>query len=564
MSPPRELIAKILAILLFLLITILALTIATATYRTDVKDRLSLVEKDARGIAAAIEERIGRYETILRAAQAYLANNSSIRAREWRDFLQDIRIYDNAPGVLGLAYLQKETLYSSTGKSSIHCPVVFAEPEYSMKLPLHKDICKNQAVANVLELALKENKPILSPRIYLQGETVLSPEALLIAPVSKREGYDSDSEAAGWLLMPISPPLLLKKMLDGVKAFDFHLYDAHEASHKNLVYDRDEHMAGMESAEHQHQDRISAKETINLMRHNWVVEVMAPKPSRTIPIMIGIAGTILGLLSFGYVWGLIRTRKDAEEIARKMTEDLRRNEAELARHAQDLIKRNREMSRLAEITAHDLQEPLRNIASYAQLIERRTQDRLEPDIKEYIEFMTQGCRQMKSLLSELLRYHSIDHMPKERTRPQDTSKCLQQVLADFKDEIRKSQANINIGTMPIIDIDPNQFSIVLGHLIGNALKYRSSSRPLEIKIDTIRKPGEWIFFVQDNGIGIDSHHFERIFQIFERLHHQKEYLGTGVGLAICRKIVEKFGGRIWVESEPDKGACFFFSLSDYK
>ncbi len=235
-------------------------------------------------------------------------------------------------------------------------------------------------------------------------------------------------------------------------------------------------------------------------------------------------------------------------------------EQALERAAGELARSNADLAQFASAASHDLQEPLRAVAGCVELLAKGYQDKLDADAKVLIQHTLEGARRMQTLIHDLLAYSRVAtrHNPPERT---DASAALDLALANLSTALSESDTVITRCTLPYIIANPTQLAQLFQNLIGNGLKFRSAQRP-EIHIGAEEKNGQWVFSVRDNGIGIEPQYRERIFEIFQRLHTRTEYSGTGVGLAICRRIVERHGGRIWVESGPGKGSTFYFTLTE--
>ena len=231
---------------------------------------------------------------------------------------------------------------------------------------------------------------------------------------------------------------------------------------------------------------------------------------------------------------------------------------QLAENVAELRQSNEALEQFAHIASHDLQEPLRMVASYTQLLAKRYKGRLDADADEFIEFAVDGTRRMKALIQDLLLYSRAGRgaLPPEQV---SSDLCLQKALNNLFTAIQESQAQITYGDLPIVTAIDSQLVQVFQNLVGNALKYRGQLVP-EIQVSAVLLDREWVFSVKDNGIGIDPKYFERVFEIFQRLHGREEYDGTGIGLAICKRILQQQGGRIWVESEPGCGSDFRFTL----
>ncbi len=210
------------------------------------------------------------------------------------------------------------------------------------------------------------------------------------------------------------------------------------------------------------------------------------------------------------------------------------------------------------MASHDLQEPLRMVTSYLQLIQRRYKDQLDADANEFIGYAMDGAARMSELLKGLLTYSRV-HTRGEPLQPTDCQVLVTQVLATLRLALEESDAVITCDPLPTLAADPIQISQLFQNLISNAIKFRNIQPP-RIHIGAQRHETNWVFSIQDNGIGIEPQYAERIFAIFQRLHTREDYPGTGIGLAICKRIVQRHGGHIWVESELGKGATFYFTF----
>ena len=234
-------------------------------------------------------------------------------------------------------------------------------------------------------------------------------------------------------------------------------------------------------------------------------------------------------------------------------------QALLEERTRELARSNADLEQFAYTAAHDLQEPLRAVSSFTRLLERRYRTQLDATAGEYIDFITSGADYMRQLLDDLLAYARVDQRGRNFSSV-GMEAALAQALANLQLPREASEALITHDPLPEVQGDELQLVELLQGLLENALKFRSSERP-HIHVSARRSAAEWLFSVRDNGIGIERQYFERIFIIFQRLHLQEEYPGTGVGLAICKKIVERHGGRIWVDSEPGVGSTFYFTLA---
>lgn len=239
--------------------------------------------------------------------------------------------------------------------------------------------------------------------------------------------------------------------------------------------------------------------------------------------------------------------------------DLKETQGELEKRAYELQRSNEELERFAYVASHDLQSPLRTIASYLQLLEMRYKDKLDKEAMEFVEFSVNGAKRMQTVIHELLNYSKISSVRKPFTKI-NAGSVVNEVLKNLESHIKQTHAEIEVGELPEIFCEPNQMFQIFQNLIDNGVKFVKDKTPV-VKISATEKDTEWEFTVSDNGIGIKDEYKEKIFQIFQRLHSQTEYPGTGVGLAICKKIAELHGGRIWVESKLGEGTTFHFTVS---
>jgi light-regulated signal transduction histidine kinase (bacteriophytochrome) len=237
---------------------------------------------------------------------------------------------------------------------------------------------------------------------------------------------------------------------------------------------------------------------------------------------------------------------------------LKRAERGLARRAEDLERSNAELEQFAYVASHDLQEPLRMVGSYMELLARRFRDRIDETGREFIDFAIDGADRMKRLIQALLEYSRVESRGGDFA-PTDCGRILEEALENLSLAIEETGAKITADPLPVVIGDPTQLVQLLQNLVGNAVKFHGEASP-EIHVGARREGGQWVLSVSDRGIGIEPEYFERIFIIFQRLHSAAQRPGTGIGLSICKKIVERHGGKMWLESEVGKGSTFHFSL----
>ena len=294
----------------------------------------------------------------------------------------------------------------------------------------------------------------------------------------------------------------------------------------------------------------------NFPGFDWTVLVRLDRERAHAPInrliwTVGGVGLLLvmPLAGFGVwaSWKLVREQRDLVS-ARQALEDT----------VAELKRSNADLQQFAYVASHDLQEPLRMVSSYTQLLARRYRGKLDSDADEFIGYAVDGANRMQTLIKDLLAYSRVTAQGKVFERV-DCNGLLEEVLSNLRVADEQNRAVVTHDPLPTVMADRGQLGQLFQNLIGNAIKFRGEEPP-QIHVSAEQRTGEWFFSVRDNGIGVGPQYAERIFIIFQRLHNREEYPGTGIGLAICKKIVERHGGRIWVVSHTGQGATFHFTL----
>lgn len=244
-----------------------------------------------------------------------------------------------------------------------------------------------------------------------------------------------------------------------------------------------------------------------------------------------------------------------------MADNLKKTKKRLDTVIQDLARSNKELEQFAYVASHDLQEPLRMVASYTQLLERRYNHLVDEKGKQFIYYAVDGANRMQQLISDLLTFSRVGTRGKEFKKT-DLNAVCDRALTNLKMTIDEQHADVLYDALPVVFADGGQMTQLFQNLIGNAIKFHNADLP-QVRIHAVEKDDEWIISVSDNGIGIDETYKERIFVIFQRLHTKNAYAGTGIGLAICKKIIERHGGTIWFESTLGKGTTFYFTVPKY-
>ena len=267
--------------------------------------------------------------------------------------------------------------------------------------------------------------------------------------------------------------------------------------------------------------------------------------------LLGVIGVVISV-----VMGLLH-KSNAE--AARAGDQLRQANEQLSQRTEELSRSNEELERFAHALSHDLRAPLQNINALTSLLLRRNDKALDAESKECAHLIVSGAQRMEEMIKGLLDYASATSVDQHHTIATDCNAVIERVLQDLRYVIEASGAVVTFSALPVVHAHEDRLVRVFSNIITNAIKYRGE-RPPEIQISGIDRGQEYLFSVKDNGIGINMRYADQIFEMFKRLHTAEEYEGTGIGLAVCKAVIDRHGGRIWVESEPCKGSTFFFTL----
>jgi hypothetical protein len=257
--------------------------------------------------------------------------------------------------------------------------------------------------------------------------------------------------------------------------------------------------------------------------------------------------------------------EDVNRMRARIANELSRVElarVRLMERTEELARSNADLEQFAYVASHDLSEPLRKVANFCQLLERQYGTQLDDKAKQYIAFAVDGAKRMQNLISDLLSFSRVGRSTESFERV-DVGQVLSRALVTLDERITAAGADIVCGPMPTLDGDATLLIALFQNLVGNALKYRSTERPLHVELTAVEQGADWLFTIADNGIGIEAQYAERIFAIFQRLHLRDQYGGTGIGLALCRKIVEFHRGKIWLGASDGPGATFCFTIPEH-
>jgi signal transduction histidine kinase/integral membrane sensor domain MASE1 len=600
------------------LVVTFALVVVLFIYTSSWQQNRVKLEFDRRveGLAQVLKKNFDLYLEVLHSIEGFYASSSKMGRREFRTFAESF--LSRYPGIHALSWNPRipDTRRAEYEESARHegysnfwiteldgqgqivraskryeyVPVFYIEPFDKSRNALGFDVASDFIRFQALSEARDTGKPIATAWVTLVQETENKPAFLVFLPIylhglPQNTLEERRHNLQGYVVGVFRINEMVEASLEGTdrEGIVIHLHDEATPGWKYLLYSSlsDDQRGGNALAQDRQEQNaeLQKKLVFEVAGRKWVLEFF-PTQKYLVVNRSWEAWTVLagGMLFTGLLGTLLlvitgRTARIEELVSKRtwelkqVNEDLehqikQREQAEkaLIKQAEELTRSNAELEQFAYIASHDLQEPLRMVASFVQLLERRYKDKLDSDANEFIAYAVEGAKRMQALINGLLAYSRIGThgKPFELT---DCEAVLESALSNLRVAIEESNAIVTHDPLPTVMADGSQLIQLFQNLIGNALKFCNIKAP-EIHIGVKQRYGEWLFSVKDNGIGIDPQYAERIFVIFQRLHTRSEYSGTGIGLAICKKIVERHGGRIWVESELGKGATFYFTIPD--
>ena len=408
-------------------------------------------------------------------------------------------------------------------------------------------------------MAVGFSAPIYGPQGDFRGVVTSRVPLENLRAILEQEGkFQHGEEAHDWLVLDRQGAVIIEK--NHVKGMDSSPSKMELLSARRAAEDRDK--PGFVEELHQRRQipvvtgYARTRGYSNFPGFDWTVLVHLDRERAYAPInrliwtVVGVGllfVTPLAGFSVWASWKLVREQRDLVS-ARQALEDT----------VAELRRSNADLQQFAYVASHDLQEPLRMVSSYTQLLARRYRGKLDSDADEFIGYAVDGANRMQTLINDLLAYSRVTAQGKVFERV-DCNGLLEEVLSNLRVADEQNRAVVTHDPLPTVMADRGQLGQLFQNLIGNAIKFRGEEPP-QIHVSAEQRTGEWLFSVRDNGIGVGPQYAERIFIIFQRLHNREEYPGTGIGLAICKKIVERHGGRIWVVSHTGQGATFHFTL----
>jgi signal transduction histidine kinase len=570
-------------------------------------------ERQAESIAYILDGHFDRYLEVLRSIARFYASSREVQRAEFHTFVHGALAHQ--PGIQALSWDRhvpdtlreafEEAVRQEGGadfqiseqdaqgqmvratRRPEYVVVSYIEPHAGNEKALGYDAASDPVRLEALQRARDSGRAIATGRLMLVQETGRQFGLLIFQPIyshgpppttveerrQRLRGYATGAFRIGDMIeVPLSAAerngIMLRIEDEAAPAGQRLLYDSQGETGPTL-YDAFGHTPS----------RMHWDTTLELADRRWTLRLaptfgyLAARQSLQ-PWMVLIGGLLFTSLLGAFLLFVTGRSVLVEQVVAERTAELSQTNAALAHQiaereqaeralrqtAAELAQSNAELAQFAYVASHDLQEPLRAVAGGVQLLQQRYRDQLDGRAHELIAHAVAGAARMHTLIQDLLEYSRVG-IRGESLQPTDCAVVLKDALANLEVSIRESGAVITAVPLPSVMADPAQLQQVFQNLIGNALKFRGEAPPY-VRIGVERQDGAWVFAVCDNGIGIHPQYFERIFQVFQRLHTRRKYDGSGIGLAICKKIVERHGGRIWVTSEPGKGATFSFSVPD--
>ena len=578
-GPLNRSMAVRLALPALILVVAIALHFVAASWgerreKANVRDR-------AEAAAQHLASRIARYGDALYGVRGLFAASDEVTHREYRESMDAAAVARRFPGVLaisfapfvaardieaqerrqgrdaersGIGYPALE-LPSAGGRGEI-APITYIEPLAGNERAFGFDLLSEPARAAAVERTLRTGLPEATEPITLVQAADGQPGFLMVLSTQDALGQDIGVAIAAFNMDELVDQVFPR---DARRA-DLDLLDAGPAdrppqprSEATVTYRDDgaRDQLDRDSAPHGREEV-----GFDVMGRHWILlyapdQPQSPSNQELLDWLPLAAGAILALIAFWILSLSHRTERRAVELAERMTETLRDSQTDLARS-------NAELERFAYVASHDLREPLRTITGFLGLLSRRYRDRLDDDGREFIDLAVGGAKRMDALIAELLEYSRVGR-GETAPEPTDLEAAWTVAVRNLSAAIAESGATVTNGPLPVVMADRGEMVQVLQNLLGNAIKYRGDHAPA-IHVSAMPRGAHWEVTVADDGPGIDPRHHDRIFVLLQRLHRHDEVEGTGMGLAICKKIVEHHGGRIWVDSAEGHGARFTFAL----
>lgn len=558
-----------------LVLTAVAWHLSDSFVRQRAQDRFTFQTQD---VKASIEGRMIEYEATLRGGVGLFSASNSVSRQEWHDYADALQLGRYFPGIQGFGFSQ----LVPAAERETHEARIRAEgfPEYRIKPPGERDpytsiiylepfVARNLRAFGfdmfseatrraAMERARDTGQPALSGRVTLVQETETDVQygVLMYLPVY-RPGlpHQTEEEKRATLLGYVYAPFRMRDLMQGILGadqgdVDFELYDGPRPDAERVLHQTSP--GTLRALQTEGQPEFSSTSQIEIGGRAWTLYLYAregylSKAEESQPLTVAVGGLLVDLLLFYIIGSIAHQQKRAEALAREMTVDLQRSNADL--------------EQFAYAASHDMRQPLRMVSSYLQLLELELKPVLTEDARQNLDFAVEGAQRLDRMLTALLEYSRIGRGQAEM-KAIDSRAVLNEALRYLEHDIAEAQAVVSVeGEWPKIEASHDEMVRLFQNLIGNAVKYRAPGRSPAVRVRAESGAGVRRFSIRDNGVGFAPEQEHRLFKVFERLHARDDYPGTGIGLALCRKIVEHHGGQIWASSPgEDQGSEFGFEL----
>lgn len=534
-------------------------------------DRFNFQVQDVR---TNIIQRMLDYESTLRGGLGLFEASEHIGRTEWRIYAATLQLEHYYPGIQGFGFSQvvmpdelaqhEQAIRAEgfpnyqvkpVGQREIYTAIVYLEPfNLRNQRAFGYDMFSEPIRRTAMERARDTGQPALSGRVTLLQEiaTDVQHGVLLYLPLYRHNlPHETIEQRRATLRGFVYAPFRMHDLMHGILGADqgnisFELYDGLQMTSENLLYQT---QPGTLYAETRNPDaKFDGVSTIDIAGHHWSLYLynrpnFLSHTEENQPLMVAVGGILVDLLLFFIIGSISRQQHLAEALARGMTVDLRRSNADL--------------EQFAYAASHDMRQPLRMISSYLQLLEQDLDVLLDDETRHNLHYAIEGARRLDQMLVALLNYSRVGRKTDTKSYI-DSREVLNESLHILEPSIKECHAEIHIeGKWPILFASRDEILRLLQNLIDNAIKYRIKGCSPKIILTAEKSNNEYRFSVRDNGIGLRSGQETRLFKVFERLQSREKYPGTGIGLALCRKIIEHHDGRIWVESEGENQGCSF-------
>ncbi|MDI1227722.1 MAG: CHASE domain-containing protein [bacterium] len=527
----------------------------------------------------AFDYRLLSFEQTLLSGVGLFAGSVNITRAEWRAFANALKVHERFPGVRGIGFIAHvapedvEGFVAATrtdGRpdftvhpdgASEYMIVKYLEPEDHNSAAIGLNVASFPGRTETAWRAAETGDAALSPRMKLVQDPQGNPGFTLMLPFY-REGAPVDTAAerraalVGWITSPFNSNAFMKGLSVGQGTdFDLAVYDSAQETPEHMLY---------ASGEARRNAAFVLRKDINVKQSKWTFVwrstlAFERKSASNEPFIILIAGLVFTGLFGLLLVTLGRRNETVERMVEMRTAELKEREANLAQVIDKLTQSNTELERFAYVVSHDMQEPIRAVANFSSLLWHQYESKLDPAGQKYLTIITDSAKRLQAMVADLLEYARVGQGARAREKT-DVTVLMQYVLDNLKVTIDEHNAQVTHGPLPVFQGYPVQFMSLLQNLINNAIKYQPAGKIPHVRVAAEDKGDHYLFSVADNGIGIEPGNADKIFEPFKRLHSYQEYNGTGLGLAVCKKIVDNHGGRIWVDSVPGTGSIFYFTV----